>query len=61
MEKFGEYDIKKLKEAAGILLKVLEYNYCYGPLRRMVRRLDTIVVKLNELIDMNEEEGGTER
>lgn len=50
--KFDEYDIEKLKEAKAILQKVLEYYYYYSPTKRYTKRLDTIVIKLNELIDL---------
>lgn len=54
-ECFGEFDIEKLKEAKDLLMVVLNYHYGYGATRRMWRRLDTIVIKLNELIELNEE------
>lgn len=54
-DKFGEYDLEKLKTARDELLKVLEYYYCDPATKRLWRRLDTIVIKLNELIAMNEE------
>lgn len=50
----SEYDIKELKKANKILLKVLEYNYCDTKLRREVNRLDTIVIKLSQLIELQE-------
>lgn len=52
---FGEYDLEKLKEARDMLMVVLNYHYGFAGTRRMWRRLDTIVIKLNELIKMNEE------
>lgn len=52
---FGEYDLKKLKDARDQLMVVLNYNYGVNSTRRMWRRLDTIVIKLNELIELNEE------
>lgn len=51
-EKFSEYDLERLKESQHILQKVLEYYYGYNPSRKYWRRLDTIVIKLNELIEM---------
>lgn len=53
--KFDEYDIEKLKEARNILQKVLEYYYGHNPTKKYWKRLDTIVIKLNELIDMHKE------
>lgn len=55
--KFEEYDIEKLKKAKKILQEVLDYYYCYTPTRTYAKRLDTIVIKLNELIELNEEAG----
>ena len=51
-EKYEEYDIQKLKEAKEILQKILDYYYCYTPTKKFNKRLDTIVIKLNELIDL---------
>lgn len=53
---FDEYDIEKLKEARKILQKVLEYYYGHNPTRKYWRRLDTIVIKLNELIELQSKE-----
>lgn len=50
----GEYDLEKLKTARDMLQKVLEYYYCDPATKRLWRRLDTIVIKLNELIDIIE-------
>lgn len=47
---FEEYDKEKVKEARDTLLKVLEYYYYVPGSKREVKRLDTIVIKLNELI-----------
>ena len=54
MGMFGQYDLEKLKTARDVLFKVLEYHYCDPATKRLWRRLDTIVIKLNELIDIIE-------
>lgn len=50
--KFDDFDIERLKQASAILQKVLDYYYCYPPTMRYAKRLDTIVIKLNELIEL---------
>ena len=50
----GEYDLERLKTERDMLQKVLEYYYCDPATKRLWRRLDTIVIKLNELIDIIE-------
>lgn len=54
--KFDEYDLRKLKEARKLLDEVHAYNYGVNKSRRMWKRLETIIDKLDELIKMNEEE-----
>lgn len=56
-ERFSEYDVEKMKSACKLLQEVLEYYYCFPPTKRYEKRLDTIVIKLNELIEMQEEKG----
>lgn len=51
---FYEYDIERLKETRNQLQKVLEYYYGDNQTRKYWRRLDTIVIKLNELIALLE-------
>lgn len=51
--RFPECDIRKLKEARDILMEVLNYHYGVNKTRMLWRRLDTIVIKLNELIELN--------
>lgn len=58
MGRFDTYDMQKLKSARDELQKVLEYYYGHSPTKRLWRRLDTIVIKLNELIEMNEKGEG---
>lgn len=53
MKTFDEYDLKRLESARDTLQKVLEYYYCDPATKRLWQRLDTIVIKLNELIEMN--------
>lgn len=50
MEKFDEYDIRKLKEARRIINEVFNYNYDYSPTRKYEDRLETIIKKLDYLI-----------
>ena len=55
MGRFGRYDLEKLKSSRDELQKVLEYHYSDPATKRLWRRLDTIVIKLNELIALIEE------
>ena len=52
--RFPEHDVKKLKEARKLLMDVLNYHYAVPATKRMWQRLATIAIKLNELIELNE-------
>ena len=56
IQRFDEYDLRKLKEARKLLDEVHTYNYDVYSIRRMEKRLETIIDKLDELIKMNEEQ-----
>lgn len=47
--KLDEYDINKLKEAKKLILEVYEYNYM--PSTSLTRRLDTVLRKLDSIIN----------
>ena len=49
-EKLDEYDILKLKEARSIIDKVYEYHYGDWRVAAQVKRLETILKKLDYLI-----------
>ena len=43
---FGKYDMNLLEEAKKLLLKVYEYNYGEPSMRSKVKRLETIISKI---------------
>lgn len=47
--KLDEYDINKLKEAKKLILEVYEYNYM--PSTSLTKRLDTVLRKLDSIIN----------
>ncbi len=49
--KFGEFDLKALKGARKILASSFEYNYGDTRRREQVKRLETIINKLDALIE----------
>ena len=51
-----ESDFEELKAIKNKLQRILEYYYGDNPTRKYWRRLDTIVIKLNELIALLEQE-----
>lgn len=51
---FDEYDTDKLKAARRLLEEVYEYNYF--PSRPLIKRLGTIIEKLDTLMKLNKEE-----
>lgn len=50
-----KYDVNKLKKARRLVLEVYEYNYI-GYNKKIERKLNTIVCKLNNIINDNERE-----
>lgn len=54
-ERFYEYDVIVLKETRDRLWKILSFYFGDRKTKRLWRRLGTIITKLNELIQMNEE------
>lgn len=53
---FGKYDMNLLEEAKKLLLKVYEYNYGEPSMRSKVKRLETIISKIEVLQQTNENE-----
>lgn len=51
---FGNYDMGLLQEAKKLLLKVYEYNYGEPSMRSKVKRLETIISKIEVLQQTNE-------
>ena len=51
MRRLEEYDIKKLTEARNIIKKVYEYYWSAPGFSRQQKRLETILRKLNELLE----------
>lgn len=49
-DRIDEYDRLKLREARAIIDKVYEYNYGDWRVRGQVKRLETILKKLDDLI-----------
>lgn len=52
--KIDLYDTNKLKEAKKLITEVYEYNY--KPHIALTRKLDTILRKIQDVIDNNQEE-----
>lgn len=53
IRKFEEYDLIKLKKAKQLLTEVLNYYYGYPPMQRKAKRLETIVLKLETLLNLD--------
>lgn len=51
---FGNYDMGLLQEAKKLLLEVYEYNYGEPSMRSKVKRLETIISKIEVLQQTNE-------
>lgn len=51
---FGEYDMDLLEQARKLLIKVYEYNYGEPSMRGKVKRLETIISKIEILQQTNE-------
>ena len=49
-----EYDLIKLREARKLINEVYNYYYGFNPLRSQNKRLETILSKLDYLIESNE-------
>lgn len=49
---FSDYDQDKLEKAKGLLMEVFNYNYGDTRMTRKVRRLETIISKLEFLQNM---------
>ncbi len=47
--KFEPYDMDKLQKAKDLLQAVLNYYYGFQPMKSKVKRLETIIVKLETL------------
>lgn len=50
---FEEFDLKKLLNALRLLKEVYNYYYDFPPMRRKNNRLETIIKKLETLLDMD--------
>ena len=50
---FDAYDMEKVQKAYNLLLEVQEYNYEEPTTHCVIKRLNTIVSKLDELIKIN--------
>lgn len=48
----GEYDLKMLEQAKQLVLKVYEYHYGDSYMRKEIRRLETIISKIDSLKDI---------
>ncbi len=53
--KLDKYDVEKLRESRDILCIVEGYNFGFAAHRQQVKRLGTIIRKLEELIDYKAE------
>ncbi|MDE5994685.1 MAG: hypothetical protein K2G60_04145 [Oscillospiraceae bacterium] len=51
---FDEYDMEKIKKAQKLLLEVQEFNWEEPAQHSVVKRLNTIVSKLEELVKIND-------
>ena len=45
-----EYDLRQLEEAKKIIVKVYEYHYGDSYMRKEIKRLETIIQKLDYLL-----------
>lgn len=52
---FEEYDLQQLEAARKLLVKVYEYHYGDGYMRKELSRLKTIIEKLEALQSISEE------
>lgn len=50
----GEYDKRKLQEARELILKVYEYHSGDSYMRKEIKRLETIILKIDYLIKLIE-------
>lgn len=53
LDKFEEYDLRKLREALSLLEQVYGYYYGFAPMRKKNNRLETIIKKLESLLNMD--------
>lgn len=53
--KFDNYDMEKLAKAKRLLMEVYDYNNGGRLMGKKVKRLETIIIKLEVLENMNEE------
>lgn len=51
--KFDNYDMEKLQKAKSLLLEVHAYYFCAPGYARKVKRLETILAKLEALQNLN--------
>ena len=49
MNEFSQYDIDQMEKAKQLLLKVYYYHYGVSKMRSKVKRLETILAKLESL------------
>lgn len=56
-----EYDIKQLQKAKAIIEKIYFYHYGDSYMQCEIKRLETILNKINFLIEKKEREGHDER
>ena len=49
---FSQYDHDKMERAKQLLLDVLNYNYGDSRMTRKIKRLETIIIKLEVLQNM---------
>ena len=48
---FDEYDMQKLEEAKNLITEVYEFNYGVPRMGRKTKRLETIIKKINDLME----------
>lgn len=48
---FDEYDMKKLQEAKDLIIKVYESNYGVPYMGYKIKKLETIIEKINKLME----------
>lgn len=51
LDKFDEFDMNKLKKAKKLLVEVYEFNFGFPPTKSKVKRLETIINKLEQLLN----------
>lgn len=54
ISKIEEYDLQKLRKARRLIDEVYNYYYGFNPTRSQYKRLETILSKLDYLIESNE-------